>query len=460
MKNKYVIIELDNERLKMVHFASRVGARRAVPLHLAAKDIIDFSEAKIAESISGFLDEWKAKSDRIYVSISRQQITTRNLKLPSSNNKEITEMVDLQLSKLTPYSKEEIITSIQAIEVEGGYSKVLLLIIHRDIVHRLLRIMGLGAIQPQEFYFSSEGASLNYLGKGQNRKEKIPIAIIDIDSKWSDFVVVKEGRLLFVRNINMGRANLDQDKFIEEIKRLFDVYGSSDIDGEIKKIVLCGASEGLTEVAGLIKQRFNVDVDVVAGLEPAPTKTVSFSSLMGLGLNLPLVKINLTPAEITMERRFIRRGKEIMFTGMLLFFVVVLCMAISFEKLYFRKKNLQDMFEQYKSRESEAEVVEKKSAKINLITERIDSRLSVLNVVGEIYKRAPNNLYLSVINFDSRKGIVLRGYSENPDNIFAFVDQMQASSYFDQVKTTNMTKRKAADIDLTDFELVGLLERR
>lgn len=469
-KNKYVIIELDNERLKMVHFSSRAGARHAVPLHLAVKDIIDFKEEQIAESITGFLAEWNAKTDKIYVSVSRQQITTRNLKLPSSNNKEIMEMVDLQLSKLTPYSREEIVTSTRIIEVEDGYSKILLLIIHRDIINRLLRIMEFGAVRPEEFYFSSEGVSLNVMSFPR-KWESMPIGIIDIDHKWSDFVVVKENtlrksQLLFVRNINIGRTHLDQiegdykNKFIEEVKRLFDVYASSDIDGEIKKIVLCGASADLTDVAALIKQNFNIDVDVGAGSPrpPAIPKSVSFSSLMGLGFNLPLIKTNLTPAEITMERRLISRGKEIMSMGALLFFIVILGMAVFFEKLYFRKKNLQDILEQYKTRESEVSVIEKKSAKVNLIRERINSKLSVLNIISEIYGRTPDNLYFSAINFDSRKGIVLRGYSEDPANIFAFVNQMEDSPYFNQVKTTYMTKRKAADIDLTDFELAGLLE--
>ncbi|MFH1288093.1 MAG: PilN domain-containing protein [bacterium] len=467
-KNKYVIIELDSERLKMIHFSS--GGKKRKILHLAVKDIIDFSEKQIAGCIVELLAEWEAKMDKVYVSISRQQITTRNLKLPSSNNKEITEMVDLQLSKLTPYSREEIVTNIQIIKVENGYSKILLLIIHRDIINRLLKIMDFGAIRPEEFYLSSEGVSLNYDGKiSGNDGGKVPIGIIDIDYKWSDFVVIKESKLLLVRSINIGRTNLDQvegdykNKFVEEIKRLFEVYGSSDIDGEIKKIVLCGASADLTDIADLIKQNFNLDVEIGAVSEPSlqSQKSVSFSSLMGLGARVglkPAPAINLTPAELTMERRLISRGEEIMLTGAMLFFIVILGMSVFFEKLYFRKENLQVLLEQYKSREVEVSIIEKKSAKINLIKEKIDSKLSVLNIISEIYKRTPGDLYFSAINFDRRRGIVLRGYSEDPSNIFEFVNQMEASPYFNQVKTTYMTKRKVADISLTDFELVSWLE--
>ena len=68
------------------------------------------------------------------------------------------------------------------------------------------------------------------------------------------------------------------------------------------------------------------------------------------------------------------------------------------------------------------------------------------------------DIELSEIRYEGDK-ISVKGTADAMSSVFSFVDRMEKSKYFKEVKTRYTAKRKDGLKDLTDFEIIALTER-
>jgi len=80
-----------------------------------------------------------ASLDDLIVILSRNQVTVRNLELPTTDPQEIKDIISIQAGKQTPFSKDEIIADFKTIGLSRQhYTKVLLAIVQKAIVNNFL----------------------------------------------------------------------------------------------------------------------------------------------------------------------------------------------------------------------------------------------------------------------------------------------------------------------------------
>lgn len=128
-----VAVEIGNEWLKIcIHRDSRF--HESTPRLFMRKNA-DSGET-VTQTITRIFKDQKIGRCPIIAYLPRHVIAAvRILKLPSTNPAEIRDMVDLQIGKLTPFSKEEIIVSYRVIEaLADGYTQVMLIIARRDSI--------------------------------------------------------------------------------------------------------------------------------------------------------------------------------------------------------------------------------------------------------------------------------------------------------------------------------------
>ena len=83
----------------------------------------------------------------------------------------------------------------------------------------------------------------------------------------------------------------------------------------------------------------------------------------------------------------------------------------------------------------------------------MDTKNSALEVLREIHKVVPQEIYLTNISFEEGKLISLRGTSKAMSEVFKFVKTLEGLPIFKNVKTKYVTKRRLKGKDLTDFEI-------
>lgn len=69
-------------------------------------------------------------------------------------------------------------------------------------------------------------------------------------------------------------------------------------------------------------------------------------------------------------------------------------------------------------------------------------------------------LELNYIKFDEQGKLALRGTAESRSAIYSFVERLEKTKYFQEVKTKYATSRREGLKDYSDFEISGNLVKK
>lgn len=324
-----VVIEIGNDYLKILENSWKLNGRYNANIHL-----INFSDIKeVPEIIAGLFKGLKLNRQDVFTYVPRNLVTVRVLGLPSTNPKEIEDIMSIQVSKQTPYAKEEILSAYKILDGgREGYTKVLLFIAKRNVIVERIEALRQNNMEIDKLTVSSEGA-YNWFNsvytQEMNNDNPRTVVLLDIDSVYSDFIIIHKGKLAFTRNILIGanylftREDAYADKFIEELKYSIDMYQQEESDIKIAKIFLSGASLYLERLSGIIskglnipvvlttitkKTRFNGQINV---LKDEKLKFVSITALLGTMLKHKELEIDLVPGELRIQRLIEKKGKTL-----------------------------------------------------------------------------------------------------------------------------------------------------
>jgi len=472
-------LEIGNDWLRIVQAESFAKSRKIKKI-LVEKVAISHSsqDKKTSEQIKNLFKGLKIDSSSLIVILPHQAAAIRNLELPSTNPAEIKNMVELQIGKLTPFAKDEIIYDYQILSTNAeGYSGVMLAVVHQDVIRRYFEILKLVELKTERIALSSEGllAWYRFACKGEPSDE--PQALVNLDCDKSDFTVILENKVMFCRNISVecsGDLSVTgewQEKLIEEIRHSMYAYQSELAGSEISKIIITGAQTPISSLdeSGL-GSRIGLPVEVIPQLKNIPAAlespaednsaigNLSFASLSGLALVYPEQKFNFIPLQLRIEKEMRERGKDVYMFGTYLMFILMTISGIFLGKVYNKERYLNQLKQETLQIQERAD----KLRSMRRVTEDIKKRTLrkgfALNFIYEIHSVIFPEIYLTLISFDGEEQLTLRGVSNTMSEIFGFLNALEKSKYFQNVKTKFVTTRNIGGKDLTEFEIICSLE--
>ena len=96
-------------------------------------------------------------------------------------------------------------------------------------------------------------------------------------------------------------------------------------------------------------------------------------------------------------------------------------------------------------------------------SEIIDSQLtfsgSSIDIIREIYKMLPKDVSLTLLEFEDKERLLLRGTAKELSSVFNFLPVLEKSAYFENAKINYATKRTFRNVDFADFEIVCQLAK-
>jgi Tfp pilus assembly PilM family ATPase len=470
-----VAIDFSSSHLKLCH--ARVQGQKIEIINLKARDITGLSDEDISKNIRSVFSELKAKQPEIINIIPTQSVITKNIEIPSVNPQEIKEIINLQAGRHTPFSREEVIVDyIEIGTFRQSYTKILLVIVARQVIKRQFDIINKAGLKLQKVLFGSEALAHQGQAILKQSSPNFPAAIVNIDAASSDFTVTFKNKLLFVRSIPIGAGQLLDDKersqvkFAEEIKRSLEAYQNEDIEKMPMQVILTGASQEWKEFEVILGDVVHLPVSVESYFKSTTVKipqekTASFAgqvSFLGLISSLNKsdeMKINLIPEEIKLRRALEERGKDLIKSGIFVLFAFVLVFFIFTSKIYFKNTYLANLQANYKSLDADARKLDDDFSRISLIKSYLSKRGLSLEALTALYDVTPLGIEFSDIRFDEQGKFSLKGTAESMSVVFSFVDTMEKTKYFKDVKTRYTTKRKEGLRDVTDFEINCMLKK-
>jgi len=477
MTNRDVVgIDINDIDLKLAHVRHSPAKREVV--NLLSRNIGGLADAEISKIIGGSFHELKAKNPDIINMIPSHLVITKNIEVPSTDPREIKEIINLQAGRHTPYSREEIIVDyINLGAFKHSYTKILLVIVGRNVIKRQFDILDKAGLRLQKVSFAPESLAWSTSRILKLETEDSPVSIIHIDGNFTDFTIVFKGKAMFIRSIPIGVQYLINEKekyemrFIEELKKSLDAYQNENIEKNPNMLVLTGAIEELKGLEATLTNNLQLPVRAIPyfknllisdeALKAASlAKRLSFLNIIAPLLAWEEIKVDLIPEEIKLRKSLEERGKDLIKTGIFILTVLVLVCITLISNIYFKSAYLKNLYTNYQTLNQEAEKLEKDFIKVSLVRNYLSARGYPLDILSELHNIAPLELEIDNIRYDEQGKFNIKGTAESMSAVFSFVDNMEKSKYFKDVKTRYTSKRKEGSKDVTDFEIIATLEKR
>ncbi len=473
-ENRYIALSFDEERLRIACM-KRTGSERELTAVLK-RDIRGISDDELPQTLQSALQDLGVKKNRTVLVVPSQMATTKNIEVPSLDPQEIRSIISLQAGRHTPYSREEIIVGYANIGVyQRNYSKILLVIVNRDMLKKKITLMDAAGLSLDFMTFAPENIVLFYSRALGLRENPEPFGIIDIGCHYTDFIIGLGEKLVACRNIPVGLESMEQSpaeaqkNLVAELKKSVETYQSEDIEKEPGHYILTGDTPRLKDVRPLLQDALNKTVKIVPFLDYCRVKQPVRQAVMEIenesaldvvssSVTFETVQVDLIPEEVKMQKNIAQQAREMGKAGILVAVLLLMISGNFISKVHFKSSQLDGLRQRYYPRHQEVAVLEKIAAQTRLVKDYLNSRMVGLEMVSELYNLIPEEIYLNSINMDEQGRITIQGVSESMSRVFSFVTSLEESDMFKSVKTISTTAKKERGKDVAAFEIGFLLE--
>ena len=469
-------IDFSNNLLRVACLKTHPPKEEVTQLYL--HETAGLSDNEIAKLISSSLPIQKNKTKEILSIISSDSIITKNIEIPSVDAKEIREIINLQASRHTPYSREEVVVGyIHIGTYRQNYSKILLIIATRNIMERHCAILEKAAFKLEKILLAPEG-----LGRGVSRifklaDDNLPVILLHVDQRQTDFIITFKNKAVFIRSIPLGAQHLvgSEDRYLarfaEEVKKSLEAYQNEDIEKMPYTAVLTGAIQDLKQLEQPLSNSLQLPVKIMPYFNhldlsgDAQRVLLEARDISFLGLIASLVtrkdpEVDLIPEKLRLRKSLEERTGELIRTGITVLVLLVLIISIFASKIYFQGAYLNKLNVQHEALSKEVSELENDFTKISLIKAFLSNAGYSLEIIAQIHEQIPMELELNYIKFDEQARLTLRGTAESRSAIYAFMERLEKAKYFQDVKTKYATTRREGLKDFSDFEISGSLVKK
>lgn len=465
-KKTVFICQLTESFLKVAKCLLNHNSKRRF-VGLEVEEIVaDTDDKKLAEKFNAAFKKLGYRNDPVIISLPRSQATCRYIKVPAQAPDEIERIISLQASRYLPYPAGELITSYQAIlSDKEGFTYINLVIVHRDIVERYLKIFQEANINRVTIALSSYGLCnfYNYLepeGLGS-------VMVIDIDSEQVELAIILNKKLVFSRCFKLNQLKADWGNlFIDELNKTQDAYLKELSQETPDKVILMGVEKKLKELAEIIKKQVALPVEIFSCAEKINipenlsekilNSDNSFTSLIGLGLERIEESLNLLPQGIKTEVKKVSQRNE--YLKLILYILgIILFLSLGVAKnLHNKAIYLEQLKSELNKIAQEARPLEEIEKRFGLLQNRSQARASSLDLLYEIFKTMPPDITLSSFSYEEDNQVILRGQTPELNSVYTFVTELQNSEVFKNfsIKPRYATKKKTQAGEIMDIEIV------
>lgn len=463
-------VEISDKYIKLIQIFSKVAETKVIAC--VFKELSASEPGAAVTALQEILSQYNIKPKNLILTIPRQSVTVKSVKIPSCDPHEIYEMIGFQAVKQIPYPKEEISYGFNVTDVDSeGYSKVMLVICHRDAIWRPIEILKSCGLSPAKVTLTSFGLLnwLNLRGDLSTRSEVSPIILVDCDTYDSDIAIVRKGKLIYTRGLTFGSAEGTQyyEKLVDEIGKTLPIYEKETREGRPSEAFFTGNTSELAHSKSGLEGSLNAKVEFMGSFERVPLSIAapfqpyvtqaSYSSLLGTAIGPEEVDLLPKALKLTTQTRIKKR--ELTISAILILTVIISASFVIWNKIYQKEQELEVLDSKLKDTAPLASQIEKMRSTSEVIKSQLTKKTEALDVLNELYKIVPPQIYLALYTYDGAK-VELKGTASVLSDVFRLVTILENSAYFQNIEVRYATKRKIGSQELIDFEINCPLSKR
>jgi Tfp pilus assembly PilM family ATPase/Tfp pilus assembly protein PilN len=425
-------------------------------------------EKSVAVQLKGLLAKMGYKGSRLVLALPRDQVTCRQVKMPSTSEDEITKMVALQSCQYLPYQAEDLVTGFEMLRVdESGFTHTNLIILHKALIERSIRIMKEAGAGDFVITLSSVGLSGLY-GALAGAKEGAVMAV-GFNTRQVEVSVIAGQKTVFSRSFMADlNAPEGEELFYQQMRKTLSAYQKEAGVVPLTKIVLLAERADVHPLSSRLFQDLALPVETLPYSGKVEIKHLAeaaqghahsgaaLSTLIGLGLRAFPASLNLIPSSLKASWRQARERRDALSAAVLFLGAAVLLGAGMWRDLDNKSKYLQQLRLKWQQVAAEIKPLELADRRFKAAQVRAGKQLTGAQALLELYKVMPEGTSLAGFGYEEGGRITLRGQAKDLDGVFAFVAALRGSSVFKDlgVDVRYATQRKTLHEQVADFEIV------
>ncbi|MBM3245278.1 MAG: hypothetical protein FJZ15_05745 [Candidatus Omnitrophica bacterium] len=428
-----------------------------------------FTDEQISQKIALIFSQEKIKTKSVTVCLSRDCVTIKNLHLPSKNQQEINQMLDLHIARVVPYKKDEIVYAYQSLgSDEMGYSRMILAIAHKDVIKRQERILEKAGLYIEKILLSSYGIwQWVARNNGPEIKGDDLYFILDFDSTFTDFVIFSQKNLYLTRGIAVGSKAIEDSKeagltkLLGEIKQSLIIFYKEEINKKITRAFCCGANMPAPYLA-IIEKELGVTVKQLPRVFPddvlktkgriVPYDT-SITGISELTLQDNKQVISFVLPEMQIRKSVRERARDLIILGSLAAYILFVGFAIFLSRIYSQYSYLNKLNQRFASIGEETEDLINKSRKNEFIKGYLNQRKIPYIVMYKLQGLITPEVAISSIVIGEDNSVTLRGQAVQLSDVTKFVASIEKNKFFQDVQRKYMRTKKYKEKEVSDFEI-------
>lgn len=462
-----VVVEIGGDWFKLIHVVN--GSHGAV-----IKKVV-LRKADEVETLYGpdFLKSMGVpdlKGLPVIVCLPRQAVNVRLFDLPSGDLSEISDMIDLQIARQTPYSREEIVFDYRLVDSDKqGYTRVFLVIAQTGTVRQRLRCIEDSGLSVERVTVTTDGWLSAVEGEGSGMSLGYPeqIVYLDVDSSYTDLLVAQRGLPLFSRSVPIGLKELSvngekaESDLLQEVVRALETYRNENVGGSVERLVLLGPAGKIARLGSRLQEGLTMTVTPLAGVakvdmmpDDSHLNEMSVSGLLGAAMAHSGLQINLMPESMRLRKAVALKASRLTLSAVLVMLILALLSMWIGSRYSRRDAYLVALNQIISETETLAGEVESKQKKLGLVAARLEHRMLLARCLTELHQVASDQVSFTSIEIGRNKQMVCRGVAETVGDILKLVDALEKAPLFMNVKSTRTSTGK----EKTEFEVVADIE--
>ena len=445
-------VEIGSDWLKILRAEPAKQGLSLEALHLQKLD----GSVSASQAVSAAFKRLNLPREHVVACLPRQMVNIRMLELPSTDRAEIADMVDLQSGKQTPYSREEIVSDYKVVGSEReGYTRVMLAIIQRSVLRERFFILEEAGLDVDRMCVSTEGV-FNWVA--QTLPGEAAALVIDIDSFYSDVLMVSGGAVMFTRSILhgadelLGEVDKHKEKFAREVRQSLEICKGELPGLAPTRLVVCGAGHRIEGLGDYLGEQLGLAVEIrdsmqsVAKLPAEPAlsdpeyRPVSLTALIGVALNSAGLALNLVPDSVRMRKALTEKARNLTVLAALVMAALVSMSFAATLRFFFKKSRLSTLREQVAEAEPRAARIVRMGEIVKLVNRRQDTRSAAIRLLADMHKLVPEGVFFDAVDLNvTTEEMVLGGSGSAQKDIRELVKSLEQSSLLAKAKEVGRT---------------------
>jgi len=391
----------------------------------------------VMEGIDDFIRKDRIKDPKLFLSIPRNEVLVRYLRLPLAAKENLEQVIGYELERYIPFPSEQVYFDFQILKEEEKGLYILLIVAKKEVIHSYLDMFPLTNLFPCSLEISASALFNAFMVSNEAQEEGIH-ALIELRNGYWELSLIIRGLLVYSRAFSWNHGDMS---YFSQVKKglqgaLFHISNEDPLNTpnapyESPKVTILNGI-GLDEkiVDEFLKQD---EIPLSTRLTPIRLKDIPsnfhlFATAYGTalkGLRKVPLRINLIPEEL---RRHLKRPSLIP-TAILSALVLFLGLVWGSSVLIKERWILRELDAQIEQLEPEVSAIEEMQTQISELEKKLDilekikrKKPSQVEILRELTAIIPENTWLN--RFTYRKGKVeVEGQAPSASDLIAILER-------------------------------------